>query len=308
MLESVCESDITTSLEGIYVSFIEELQSGSILVADGATGTILQAAGLPSGTLPEEWNVIEPAKIESMHRAYLEAGARIILTNTFGGNRLKLSRAGKDLDVERFNRAGAEIARRVADEYSAFVGGDMGPTGELMSPMGPLTADAARKAYAEQAAALASAGVDLLVIETMSDLSEAQAAIEGAHDATDLPIVCTMSFDTRGRTMMGVKPEQMMSTLWPLGLAAIGVNCGKSLEENLGALTSLRDANPDALLWIKANAGLPRLDGDIVVYDTAPAEFAEYALRFADVGAKVIGGCCGSTPAHITAIAQAVKK
>ena len=173
--------------------------------------------------------------------------------------------------------------------------------------MGTLTPEAARQSYAEQAAALALAGVDLLVIETMSDLQEAQAAIEGAHDATDLPVVCTMSFDTRGRTMMGVKPEQMMSALWPLGLAAIGANCGKSLEENLEALTRLRDANPDATLWIKANAGLPRLDGDTVVYDTTPAEFAEYALKFAEVGARVIGGCCGSTPAHIAAIAQALK-
>jgi 5-methyltetrahydrofolate--homocysteine methyltransferase len=289
------------------MSFIEELHSGSILIADGATGTILQAAGLPSGTIPEVWNVEEPAKIESMHRGYLDAGTRIVLSNTFGGNRLKLSRSGKGQEVEKLNRAGAEIARRVADEYSAFVGGDMGPTGELMTPMGPLTPEAAREAYAEQASALASAGVDLLVIETMSDLSEAQAAIEGAHDATDLPVVCTMSFDTRGRTMMGVKPEQMMSALWPLSLAAIGANCGKSLQENLQALTALRDANPDAVLWIKANAGLPRLDGDDVVYDTTPAEFAEYALKFAEAGAKVIGGCCGSTPAHIAAVAAALK-
>jgi 5-methyltetrahydrofolate--homocysteine methyltransferase len=288
------------------MSFMEALLSKSILIADGATGTILQAAGLPAGVLPEEWNVQEPDKVADMHRAYLDAGSRVILTNTFGGNRLKLARSRKAEDVERFNRAAAGIARRVADKYSAFVGGDMGPTGELMSPMGTLTPDAARQAYAEQAAALASAGVDLLVIETMSDLAEARAAIEGAHDAADLPVVCTMSFDTRGRTMMGVKPEQMMAELWPLGLAAIGANCGKSLDENLEALTRLHEANPEATLWIKANAGLPRLVGQNVVYDTTPAQFAKYALRFAETGASVIGGCCGSTPAHIAAMAQAL--
>lgn len=289
------------------MSFVDALHKGSILVADGATGTVLQAAGLPAGLLPEEWNILEPQKIEEMHRAYLEAGARIILTNSFGGSRVKLARAGKESAVEPFNRAAARIARRMADEYSALVAGDMGPTGELMSPMGPLTPETARQSYAEQAAALASAGADLLVIETMSDLSEAQAAIEGAHQAADLPVVCTMSFDTRGRTMMGVKPEQMMSILWPLGLAAIGANCGKSLEENLTVLTQLHSANPAATLWIKANAGLPRLDGDQVVYDTTPAEFAEYALKFAAAGAQVVGGCCGSTPAHIAAISHALK-
>ena len=289
-----------------HVSFSEELQSGPILVADGATGTMLQAAGLPAGITPEEWNALEPHKVGEMHRSYLEAGARIILTNSFGGSRPKLAKSGKEDEVEQFNRAAAETARRAADDYSAFVAGDMGPTGELMSPMGSLSPDAARQAYAEQAAALAVAGVDFILIETMSDLSEAQAAIEGAHEGTDLPVVCTMSFDTRGHTMMGVKPAQMMAALWPLGLAAIGANCGKSLEENLTALRELRDANPNATLWIKANAGLPRLAGDQVVYDTMPAEFAAYALKFGETGARVIGGCCGSTPAHIAAVARAI--
>lgn len=288
------------------MGFIEELRQGPILVADGAMGTLLQSAGLPSGMLPEEWNALEPARVEAAHRSYLEAGARIILTNSFGASRIKLARAGKAADAERFNRLAAEIARRAAEPYNAFVAGDMGPTGELMEPMGTLTPDLAREAYAAQAGALAAAGVDLILVETMSDLSEARAAIEGAQQATDLPVVCTMSFDTRGRTMMGVRPEQMIDALWPLGLAAIGPNCGRSLEENLEALCQMRRANPEAVLWVKPNAGLPRLADGNVVYDTGPADFAEYARRFAQCGARVIGGCCGSAPAHIAALARAL--
>lgn len=289
------------------MKFQEALQDGHILIADGAAGTLLQAAGLPAGMAPEEWNVLEPANIEAMHRAYLEAGARIILTNTFGGNRLKLARMKKESELERFNRAAVAIARRAAEPFGAWVAGDMGPTGELMAPLGSLTFDEARRAFAEQAGILADAGVDLLVIETMSDLEEARAAALGALEAADLPVVVTMSFDTRGRTMMGVTPEQLMETLWPLGLAAIGANCGRSLEENLEALRRLREANPTARLWIKPNAGLPHLDGDRVVYDVTPEQFAEFALKFRELGAQVIGGCCGSTPAHIAAVARALQ-
>jgi len=288
------------------VAFVDELRSGPILIADGAMGTLLQAAGLPSGVIPEEWNVSEPAKIEAAHRSYLEAGARIILTNSFGGNRLKLIRSHHEDQFERFNIAAVEIARRAADSCSAWVAGDLGPTGELMQPMGSLTPHLVRETYAEQSAILASAGADLIVIETMSDLAEAQAAVEGACSATSLPVVCSMSFDARLHTMMGVTPEKMMQKLWPLGLAAIGANCGKSLEDNLTVLSRLRDANPTATLWIKPNAGLPRLNGDRVTYDVDAAQFAEYARRFATVGARVVGGCCGSTPAHIAATVKAL--
>ena len=287
------------------MTFIESLRAGPVLVADGAMGTLLQAAGLPSGTLPEAWNVAEPARVEAAQRAYVDAGARIILTNTFGANRLKLARARQEAHIERFNSAAVEIARRAAGQR-AFVAGDLGPTGELMAPMGSLTPEMARQAYAEQARLLAGAGVDLLVIETMSDLHEAQAAVEGAL-SVGLPVVCSMSFDTHRRTMMGVTPEQMMQTLWPLGLAAIGANCGKSLDDNLQVVQKLRAANPQAVLWVKPNAGLPRLDGERTVYDVTPAQFAEYAGKFAAVGARVIGGCCGSTPAHIAAVAAALE-
>jgi len=287
------------------VAFIDALKNGPVLIADGAMGTLLQAAGLPSGTLPEEWNLSEPARIAAAHQAYLDAGADIILSNSFGGNRIKLSRAHKEDQAERLNAAAVEIVRRVVGTR-AYVGGDMGPTGELMAPMGPLTPETARQAYAEQARWLAAAGVDLLVIETMSDLQEAQAAVEGALQATALPVVCTMSFDTRLRTMMGVTPEKMMETLWPLGLAAIGANCGKSLEENLQVLARLQAAGPAATLWIKPNAGLPRLVDGQVVYDVGPADFAEYGRKFADLGARVVGGCCGSAPAHIAAVRQAL--
>jgi len=287
------------------VAFLDALKNGPVLIADGAMGTLLQAAGLPSGILPEEWNLSEPARIAAAHQSYLDAGADIILSNSFGGNRIKLSRAHQEGQAERLNAVAVEIVRRVVGTR-AFVAGDMGPTGELLAPLGPLTPEMARQAYAEQARWLAAAGADLLVIETMSDLQEAQAAAEGALQATTLPIVCTMSFDTRQRTMMGVTPEKMVETLWPLGLAAIGANCGKSLEENLQVLTRLRAAGPTATLWIKPNAGLPRLVAGQVVYDVGPADFAEYARKFADLGARVVGGCCGSTPAHIAAVRQAL--
>lgn len=282
------------------MGFKESLEKGDILVADGAMGTLLQAAGLPSGMIPEEWNLIEPAKVEAVHRAYVEAGAGIILTNTFGGNRVKLSRARREGDIERFNRAASEAARRAAGT-DVFVAGDLGPTGELLEPLGSMTAKQVQEAYAEQAGILASAGVDLILIESMSDLAEVRAALTGAQEATDLPVVVSMTFETHLRTMMGVTPEAMMKELWPLGPAALGANCGKSLDENLTVIGRLHQAIPDAPLWAKPNAGLPKLVDGVTSYDLGADQFAEYVLRFVDAGARVIGGCCGSTPAHIRA-------
>ena len=289
-------------------TFLELLKHGPVLVADGATGTGLQAAGLPAGTLPEEWNLSRPEVIAALHRAYLDAGARIVLTNTFGGNRIKLARAGRAELAGDTNRRAAEIAVQVAGPYGALVGGDIGPSGELLEPIGNLTYDEAVSAFAEQVRSLEEGGVDCIWIETISDLSEARAAIQGTQQVSSLPIVCTFSFDSHGHTMMGVKPRQAAEALASLGLAAIGSNCGANLDDTLQAVKAMAAVLPGMPLVAKPNAGLPRLVGNDSVYDTAPEEMARYAALYVREGARIVGGCCGSTPAHITAIAQKVRE
>jgi 5-methyltetrahydrofolate--homocysteine methyltransferase len=283
----------------------QRLSGEGVLVADGATGTMLQAAGLSEGTAPESWNLTHPEKILDLHRAYLEAGSQIILTNSFGGSRFRLGKKGLQDKVHEVNRAAAALAREAAGQ-EAFVAGSMGPTGELMKPLGTLSYVVALEAFAEQAEALAEGGADAILVETMSDLNEAKAAIVGAKQATDLPILCTLSFDTQRHTMMGVSPRRAAKEMWPLGLVAIGGNCGKTLDDMEEVLRQMGKAVPEATLMAKPNAGLPRLVDGQAVYDVTPQVMAEYALRYAELGAKIIGGCCGSTPAHIKAMAAAL--
>jgi 5-methyltetrahydrofolate--homocysteine methyltransferase len=265
----------------------------------------LQAAGLPEGAAPESWNLTHPEKILDLHRAYLEAGSQIILTNSFGGSRFRLGKKGLEDKVREVNRAAAALAKEAAGQ-EAFVAASMGPTGELMKPLGTLSYVVAVEAFTEQAEALAEGGADAILVETMSDLNEAKAAIEGAKRATDLPILCTMSFDTQRHTMMGVSPRQAAKELWPLGLVAIGGNCGYTLDDMEEVLRQMRAAVPEATLMAKPNAGLPRLVDGQAVYDVTPQVMAEYALRYAELGTRIIGGCCGNTPAHIKAMATAL--
>jgi len=286
---------------------LERLSSGEVLIADGATGTMLQAAGLPAGTPGEAWVLARPAEIVRLHRAYLEAGSHLILTSTFGGTRARLKKAGLDSQVTEINRRAAELARQAAGE-DRYVGGDIGPTGEMLAPLGRLTYEAAVEMFAEQAAALAAGGVDCLYIETMSDLKEAQAAVQGARQAGDLPVFCTFSFDTRGRTTMGLHPAQAAQAMAALGVVAVGANCGHAPEEVLEFLPQMRQAAPDLYLIAKPNAGLPRLVQRQVVYDATPQQMAELAIRYIELGARIIGACCGSSPAHIAAMAAALNK
>jgi 5-methyltetrahydrofolate--homocysteine methyltransferase len=283
------------------------LEEGSSLIADGATGTMLQSLGLPSGVAPELWNAENPDAVRALHRAYLDAGSEVILTNTFGGSRVKLDRVGGlgERTVE-LSRAAAGLASREAGGC-AYAAGDIGPTGELMEPYGMLGYEDAVQVFAEQARALAEGGVDLIWIETMSDLNEARAAVEGAHQATDLPVFCSLSFGRGGRTMMGVTPEQAAETLWPMGLAAIGGNCGEGLEVMTPVLTGMRSVLAKAVLIAKPNAGLPRLEGGETVFDLGPEDFAAHAPRLVELGAQVIGGCCGSSPEHIAALAAVLR-
>ncbi|MGB1252262.1 MAG: betaine--homocysteine S-methyltransferase [Candidatus Promineifilaceae bacterium] len=276
------------------------------LVLDGAMGTMLFAVGLTSGDPPEEWNVSEPEKVQSVHRAYVDAGSDIILTNSFGGTSYRLKLHKLQDQVIELNRAAAQNARLVVDsaERTILVAGSMGPSGELLVPMGEMTYDQCKAAFAEQAKGLDEGGADLLWIETMSDLDEVRAAVEGARSVSDLPICATMSFDTKGRTMMGVTGKAMVESLADLGLAAIGANCGNNLPETEAALQELRAADPEQTLIIKANAGIPKWVGEDLVYDGSPEVMGAYAHRARENGAKLIGGCCGNDPRHIACMVQ----
>jgi len=289
------------------VKITQRLSDGETLIADGAAGTTLIAAGIPAGTPPEQWNVERPEVILALHRSYVEAGSQIILTNTFGGSRLKLEKFSQDEKVREFNLAGVKLARQAAGDQ-AYVAGDLGPTGILMKPMGTLTFEQAVETFAEQAAILVEAGVDLLWVETMMDLEEAHAAVTGAQQASDLPVFCSMSFGKKGRTMMGVSGKQAAEVLWPMGLAAIGANCGEGLEPVEIALQQMRAALPDAPLIAKPNAGLPHMVGGQAVYDVGPLEFTPHMVDLVALGAQVVGACCGSNPDYISAIRSAVKE
>jgi 5-methyltetrahydrofolate--homocysteine methyltransferase len=279
-------------------NFLTRLTQPGILIADGATGTMLQRAGLPRGAAPERWNLENPDAVRNLHRSYIEAGSDIILTNTFGGNRTRLEQDNLGDHTVDINRTAARLARDVAGEM-VIVFGDIGPIGKLMKPFGPLEYIDAVNIFAEQAGALAEGGSDAILVETMSDLNEAKAAIEGTKRATKLPIAVTFSFDTHSRTMMGVKPSLAAREIWDLGVSVVGANCGHTLSETLAAIQEMRQAVPEAILMAKPNAGLPHAEGHESVYDVTPEVMAEYAQKFADAGVKIFGGCCGSTPEHI---------
>ena len=286
----------------------QRLAAPGVIVMDGATGTQLQAMGLPRGNAPEGWNLENPDGVKSHYQAYVDSGSEAILTNTFGGSRPMLEKHGLGDRTHEINAAAARLAREVAGDR-VLVLGSVGPTGMLMDPYGLLTYDDAVKYFAEQARGLVEGGVDGIHVETMSDLSEAKAAVQGAQSVTKLPVTATMSFDTNGRTMMGVSPEDAAQTLWSLGVAAVGVNCGRTLDENLAALRAMREALPDAVLIAKPNAGLPRVEnGREIVYDVTPEIMAEYTGRFASYHVKMMGACCGSNPTHIAAISNVLKE
>lgn len=213
-----------------------------------------------------------------------------------------------DGQVKEINAAAAKLAREVAGD-GVFVFGDIGPSGELLKPLGKLAYEEAVAGFAEQADGLLAGGVDAILIETMSDINEARAAIEGVRKASaELPLLVTFSFDTHGRTMMGTKPDQVAREIWALGVTAMGANCGRTLTETLTAIEQMRAAVPEAVLMAKPNAGLPHADGGDMVYDVTPEIMAEYALKFAEQKVKIFGGCCGSAPEHIRAIAEALKQ
>jgi 5-methyltetrahydrofolate--homocysteine methyltransferase len=290
--------------------FTQLLATRPWLLADGATGSNLFGMGLMSGDAPELWNDEHPDRIAKLHQGFVDAGADIILTNSFGGTayRLKLHKAQHR--VAELNTAAARIARSVADRSgrSVVVAGSMGPTGEILEPLGPLSIADATAAFAEQARALAAGGVDVLWIETLSSREEVEAAVAGAA-TTGLPVVCTLSFDTNGRSMMGISPSDFAAietTLNPR-LAACGSNCGVGASEMVACIHNLKAAmGPDVVLVAKGNCGIPQYVDGKIVYDGTPELMSVYAKMALDAGARIIGGCCGTSAAHLKAMKDAL--
>jgi len=285
---------------------IEELIRRRPVVTDGAWGTQLQARGLAAGELPDLWNLRQPGKVEDVAAAYVAAGSRIILTNTFGANRLRLADNQLAGQVVEINQAGAKISRRAA-AGRARVFASIGPSGKMILS-GETSEEELWSVYREQARALAEAGADGLVVETMADLTEARIAVAAARE-TGLPVVGCMVFDSgkaKDRTLMGVTPEQCAAGLTEAGADVIGANCGQGIA-GFGPICRRLKAATDRPIWIKANAGLPEMRDGQTVYRTTPAEFAAYARELKEAGADFLGGCCGTSPEFIRALAQVIE-
>jgi len=281
--------------------------TGPVLV-DGGMGTLLQDRGLDDGGAGELWNVDRPEVVRESHEAYARAGARILTTNTFGGSRPRLQMHGLEDRVHEINKAAAAVAREVADAHGILVAGDLGPTGELLAPLGTMDAAEAEEIFAEQLRGLRDGGIDVVLIETMSDLAEVEAAVRAAASVVpDLPIIATLSFDTNLRSMMGVRPAQAVTSLSALGVDAVGANCGRGPEEMEAIAAEMVQARPEGVLIVaQSNAGLPQVVGDHFEYDKTPADLAEHAKVLRSLGVDLIGACCGSTPDHISAMSAAV--
>ncbi|HHV61229.1 MAG TPA: hypothetical protein GXX51_01095 [Firmicutes bacterium] len=276
----------------------------AIILFDGAMGTMLLTAGLAPGECPERWNVDQPERVKDVHRMYREAGAMVLETNTFGGNRIKLNRFGLGDRAREFNIAGARLAREVAGE-GLLVAGSIGPTGEFMEPLGSLTRELALDIFGEQARALEEGGADLICIETMSDLQEAQAAVDAVKVSTRLPVMCLMTFETSGRTIMGVSPAEAVAALSPRGVVALGANCSAGPRDMISVVSEMAVATKLPIAAIP-NAGLPRLVNGVTVYSELPESMAESMVELVSAGASIIGGCCGTTPDHIRAMASRI--
>jgi 5-methyltetrahydrofolate--homocysteine methyltransferase len=285
----------------------ELLARRPVALSDGAWGTLLAARGLPPGTPPERWNLERPEEVRAVAAAYVAAGADIVLTCTFGGTRMKLAKVGLAGQVETVNRRGAELSREAA-AGKALVYASVGPTGEFLEPVGDVPESAMTAAFAEQVRALAAGGADGICIETFADLGEARCALRAVREVSALPAVVSMTFD-RGpagyATMMGVRPAEAAAELSAAGADAVGANCGAGLEQMVEIVRLMAPAT-GLPLWAKANAGLPELLGGRTVYRQSPADFAARAGELRAAGARIVGGCCGTTPEHIQALKSAL--
>lgn len=294
------------------MTILSRVASGDVLVSDGAMGTMLQAHGLRPGECPEEWCVSHPDVVRGITRAYVEAGSEMVLTNSFGGTAPKLRGYGYEGRVREFAHAAVQLALEAASGR-AFVAASVGPTGlgHLLEPYGDVQPDEIRTAFGEQISALAEAGAHALCIETMMSLEEVELAIQAAKECCDLPIIATMTFEkgARGyRTMMGISPTRAAQELPGYGAHIIGANCGNGIAEMVEITAEMRQAAPDTPILIHANAGVPVLQNGATVFKETPEDMASRVPDLVKAGANIVGGCCGTTPDHIRAMAEAVRR
>ncbi|MDE0305246.1 MAG: betaine--homocysteine S-methyltransferase [Albidovulum sp.] len=291
-------------------NLLDTLNVQGWLLADGATGTNLFAAGLPTGEAPELWNIVQPRSVASLCKEFVEAGAQLILTNSFGANSARLKLHGRESQSRKIARVAAEIAREVSDSacQNIFVAGSMGPTGELLEPVGSLSKYDAIEIFHEQADGLREGGADFAWIETMSSIEEYEAASEGSHLA-GISWCGTMSFDTAARTMMGVSPADFAKTVhaMPYPPLAFGANCGTGASDLVATILEFESQTSRLPIIAKGNAGIPKFLRGQIVYDGSPELMAKYAVLAKNAGARIIGGCCGTTPAHIRAMRLALE-
>ncbi len=288
--------------------FLQRLESGEVLISDGATGTYLQANGLEPGGCPEEFNLARPEVIRRMAENYFNAGSDMVETNSFGGSRYMLAKYGFGDRVEEFNRLGAEYVRAAAPE-GRFVLGSIGPTGEFLEPNGTATEEEMYEAFASQAKGLADGGVDAFCIETMSDMGEIILGIRAAKDVSDLPVVATMTFDKGPRgyfTMMGITPAVAAEQLSEAGADVVGSNCGIAIPQMVEIIAQMRHATGKPILT-HVNAGIPKIEGGEIIYPDTPDQMAEFMPRLVEAGANVIGGCCGTGPDHVRAFVRKLR-
>jgi len=286
---------------------LDRLEAGVIL-ADGATGTMLHSRGVSFDKCFDELNLTNPDAVAQLHREYVDSGARLILTNTFGANRFKLEKHGLESQIREINRAGVELARGAAHAAAGrvLVAGDLGPLGVRIAPFGRVQPEQARTAFAQQIEALCEAGADLIVVETVSDLYEIQQAASAARQVCSLPLVTSVTFTRDDRTVLGDDPAKVARLLHESGADVIGVNCSGGPAQLLRILKQMRLAVPNGRFWVKPNAGWPEQIGGRIMYPADPEYFAEYAVSFRQAGASIVGGCCGTTPQHIAAMRRAL--
>lgn len=289
-------------------SILSRIKNKEVLVADGSTGMTLITRGLPTGKLSENWVIENPQKIIQLHSDFIHAGADIILTCTFNATPIHLKGTSLEGKTEVVNQTAVELARTAIGDTDVYIAGSLGPVGQLIKPLGPLTEEEVSASYAEQAQALHEAGVDLMVIETQFDIIEMKAAIQGVRSVSNLPLVASFSYDRGRRTMMGVNPTQASKELGEQSVDIIGINCGHSLEENLQNLIELRSTTKKPV-WFKPNAGLPHLDpSGRTRYDVTPKQMGSLVPAWLAAGAQIVGGCCGTSPDHLAQISRQVIK
>lgn len=282
---------------------LDELLKEKIIILDGATGTNLQKRGMPGGVCPEQWIIEHPQVLMELQREYVSAGSDLVYAPTFSGNAIKLKEYGLEAQVEQINRRLVEISRAAVGE-DVLVAGDMTMTGQQLAPMGPLTFEELLKCYEEQARALAGAGVDVFIVETMMSLQETRAAVLAIRNVCELPVMVTMTFDAGGRTLYGTDGVTALMVLQSLGVAAFGMNCSSG-PEHMGPMLDAMAPLARVPLIVKANAGLPSYVDGATVFSMTPEAFAKENVKLIQKGAALVGGCCGTTPEHIRALAEA---